>query len=292
MSFADSMYARGLDPAAVHALLEKLRGVDSGDPGEPDVEHRDERGAALAPASSLAAAEVRLWIDAMAARYDDLREGTPMAKLVDAQTSAALQSGAYRPEVGGFTGVASHGRGLGSAERCQMAGLDSDHHARTGFFDPATNRWSAHHVDELQYPYRAEMGARVPLGSAAAGLMGSEAARLLDNQAVLTPDGRTLQEYVPELLRASRDEGGSPVLENAEVVKRTREDGTTNPYTGWGFSATRRATDASGCSLGVIDNQEVQLRGPRRWSLADGSRLSRVDANGNEAVLASFRGVP
>ena len=210
-----------------------------------------------------------------------------MAKLVNRDTSDGLATGRYKPEVGGFTGMASHSRGLGSGERCQMAGVDSEYHADQGFFDRHTNRWTddivgaGGSVDELEFPYRNEMGARVPLGSAAMGLVQAEADRLQNHQAV-TDDGRTLHEYVPEFFHSG----------SRELFERAADDGPTNPYTGWGFSATRRATDAAGNQLGVLDNQELHLPGPDRLPLPPGSRLARVTPQGSESAIKTFPGRP
>jgi hypothetical protein len=273
MSFADSMYARGLDPAAVHALLEKLRGVDAAEPGRRDAEHLDDRGRPLAPAAGLAPAEVRLWLDAMAARFDDLNADTPMAKIIDPGLAGAFSSGSARPEVGGFMSMAAHSDGLSAAQRLQMAGLDSDHHAAPGigFFDIATNRWSAAAtgpggaIHELQFPLGPAGAAiaQLPLGTEATRIAHLEEQRLRGNQAVETPDGRTLAEYVPEMFQAGR------------IYTFDRGAGDrTNPYTGWGFSATRRAQDPAGNPLGVLDNQEVRL--PKRVPLPPGALPTAV----------------
>jgi hypothetical protein len=273
MSFADSMYARGLDPAAVHTLLEKLRGVDAAEPGKLEAEHRDERGAPLAPASSLAPAEVKLWIDAMAARFDDLRAGTPMAKIIDPTLAAAFASGTASPAAGGFMSMAAHSEGLSAGERLQMAGLDSNHHASPDidFFDVASGRWSASaagpggQINEQRFPL-GQAGAnmiQLPLGSAAAGLAHAEAERLRANQWVETADGRVLSEYVPEMFQAGR----------IHSLDRKRGD-HTNPYTGWGFSATRRAVDGHGDPLGVLDNQELRM--PTRVPVRQGHQVATV----------------
>lgn len=161
MSFADSMYARGMDPAQVHALLEKLRGVDSSKPTDAAAEHRDHNLKPLAAASSLSAGEMKLWREAMATRFDDMHAGyttdkgaalppTPMEKLIDDKQSNTLATGVYddkgigkqvSPTVGGFIGMASHSGGLPSTGRLQMAGLDSSYHAGLGWFDETTNQW-------------------------------------------------------------------------------------------------------------------------------------------------------
>lgn len=303
MSFADSMYARGMDPRQVHELLEKMRGVDSADPGDKKSDHRDQHGNPLAPASSLSAAEQRLWMDAMATRFDDLHAGyttsagvqlpgTPLEKLIDEGQGHSLATGLFKgnqvpPTVGGFFGMASHTQGLSPGARMQTWGLDSDHHAKPeiGYFNPASSCWTDEaagpkgHVDRLSFETTAAIkdSAAVPMGSAAAKLMEQEAKRL-----------EGTKEYVPEIFAQHSASTGVGMLKHVEEFPRRTDDGPTNPYTGWGFASTRRATDASGQQLGVLDNQELRIRGSQRMPVPPFSRLGAVLANGAEAPLVDF----
>lgn len=319
MSFADSMYARGLDPAQVHALLEKLRGSDKQpgvdaalpekDPTDPKSEHLDQLKRTLAPASSLAPDEVALWREAMATRFDDLHgayktaggtelPATPMEKIVDRTQANTLATGIYgkggvgaevAPSVGGYFGMASHSAGLGSAQRLQMAGLDSKVHAAApyNFFDESTNGWTNEvagtegSVEKLSFPASASVidNAQVPMDSAAYKNMLEEAERLSNDDAKRTPAG--IREYIPRLLEL-KEKG---VLKNVASEARAPGD-HTNPYTGWGFSATRRAIDGSGAMLPVLDNQELKLKG--RVDLEDRAALSSVSSTGVVSALADI----
>lgn len=136
-----------MDPKQLHELLERMRGMDSARTNDPASEHRGPDGKPLQdPATALSAADRRLWMDSMAARYDDLHAGyttssgrsgrelagTPLEKLADATSAASLATGTWggkasTPALRGFFGMAAHTEGLTPGERLQTWGLDSDH---------------------------------------------------------------------------------------------------------------------------------------------------------------------
>src|SRR5262249_33611053 len=79
MSFLASCYAKGIDPAAIYQLQEKLRNYDAaaslrGREGDT-AEHRDHTGGLLKDMRDLTPEEIRLHIESQALRYDDLHAG-------------------------------------------------------------------------------------------------------------------------------------------------------------------------------------------------------------------------
>jgi hypothetical protein len=69
--------------------------------------------------------------------------------------------------------------------------------------------------------------------------------------------------------------------------ERTIGDEPTNPFTGGGFGATRRAVDPrSGEPLTVIPNEELVF--PERLPIPEGSELVRVTSAGEEVLVRLF----
>jgi hypothetical protein len=311
LSFLQSMYLRGHDPAQITALYEKLRGTDSADPGAAGVEHRDQNGAALADPNRLTPEELALWRETQIARFEDMQAGTDMRKIVDPGQGMALATGiggspgsTYNANtVGGFVSMAAHTADQDAQQSLATTGLDSGYHAGAGvdMFAPSpaspqqTGTWSpsvqAGGVTALNFDATPAMvdDLNVPLGSFATDQMQLEAQRRMDNR-VTRADGTVVQEYVPELLRAEtdaaggvrRDADGLPMLQHVLEMNRgitgNAVDDQANPFTGWGFSSTRRAQDASGGEYPVIPNQELTFTPRQRFPLAEAS-VVQLDPN-------------
>jgi hypothetical protein len=307
MDFLESMAARGHDPAEIQALFEKLRGTSSALPFA-DASELDEHGAPLASPMDLSPAETRLFQDVMPGRFEDLREGTRMGKIVPPGTAAeyAANKSAYglQDTVGGFVTMGATFNGLGSLGALQASGLDSDWHDDTaGFFNRATNEFRPEvggpgagpdaGIDMLGFKLDERMleALKVPLGSAASSLLLDEARRLATAEALAAPGART--EAIPRLLELV---GGTlpHVLDRERApgeAATTPAGGDSNPYTGWGFSSTRRAIDpATGLDLPVIPNQELVFPPRPRPQLPAGSDLFRLQPGGSTLPLAGLNG--
>jgi hypothetical protein len=306
LSMLQSMYLRGHDPAQVTALYERLRATDAAQPGDPTATHQDQNGANLANPANLSPEELRLWRETQMARFDDMQGGTQMRKVVDQNQANEIGTGvrgspgspSVSNSVGGFVSMAAHTQDQTAPQALATTGLDSAYHARPdinmfspsptnpgqqGQFSPAVQTQG---IPTLNFPLTAPMqqNMQVPMGSFAQQQMQAESQRRMNNT-VTTADGRTLQEYVPELLQPQRDASGAvqndaaglPQLPhvrgmNREVSGNTAND-QANPFTGWGFSSTRRATDASGAAMPVIPNQELVMGG--RAQIPAGSTLTQ-----------------
>jgi len=140
--------------------------------------------------------------------------------------------------------------------------------------------------------------AQLPVGVDAARILREEAQRISLNQNVTTADGRAISEYRPQLLE-EKMAGGAPVLDpitrlpeldNVVQLNREARDGDNNPYTGWGATATRNATDSAGNPLPTIDNQELKLS--QRVPIPVDSQLTQVTPTGAENPIATFPLVP
>ena len=195
--------------------------------------------------------------------------------------------------VGGFVGLAGNGNGLTSTGRVQMGGLDYE---KSPFYDAATNTWHPSvagpdgGLDILKYQLTQQTydKLQVPLGTDAMMIMQQRAADL----AAQTPSTTGRTEYIPELLKTSGPTapGTLPVLphvqENNRKATMNAANGDFQPYTGFGFSATRPAYDpGNGTMLPVIPNQE--LVSPYN-TIDAGSRQVRIDPSGNETQTVDY----
>jgi hypothetical protein len=316
MNMLDSMAARGLDRGEVQAMMEKLRLVDSGQSG-PRTSHLDEHGNPLLPPSTITPEEKALWLETTAGRFGDLNVGeTQMAKVVPKSEAPQYATGKRgspgnvgpQDSVGGFVSMAAHSDGLTAPETTQMGGLDSDWHHGVGMFDKNTSQFHPDvagpngTLDVLQFPLSQPIydAAQVPLGSDAKGMMQQEAARLQAAQSAPSALGRT--EEIPTLLQPSTNAGGVqldanglPVLPHVFEMNRdipsvaASTPGDSNPFTGWGFSSTRRAVDpVTRADLPVIPNQELRMS--NREPLPAGSELTQVTSSGAVNPVADIGG--
>jgi hypothetical protein len=124
-------------------------------------------------------------------------------------------------------------------------------------------------------------------------MMQAEAARLANQ----TPAANGRTEAVPNLLQSQGVDPatGQQILPhiadmNREVrdIAPTPSGGDSNPFTGWGFSSTRRATDASGADLPVIPNQELKMGS--RLPIPAGSEVAQVTPTGAVNPQATTNG--
>jgi hypothetical protein len=294
--------------------MEKLRGVDSGEtaPAAHNVSGVDHQGNDLLPASSLTEGEKKLWLEMEAARFGDIRPNeTEMSKILIEKDAKAYADGS-RDQVGGFVSMQAHSDGLTSGEALQMAGLDSDWHNDVAkVFDKSTNQWTDNAaktkgLDVLNFTATDAVydQLQVPLGTDAKAIMQTEAARLQAAQSEPSTLGR--REAIPELLQPKIDPvTNKPVTDAAglpelpHITEMNRENtpmldasgaavGDSNPFTGWGFSSTRRAQDGLGNELPVIGNQELKMG--NRVQIPANSELGILDPKADVESTYSLGG--